>query len=141
VSEDHGRTWSECEPLLYDDGSWAYSPACLAHVFRSSRNGRFYLITNLADGPCINCDPRTKLQIAEIDPDTLRIKKDTVTIERQPAELGETPLTRFSNFRWFEDRQTGDLVLYVTPGGTGDAATPQHEIIGKSYRYDIRLPD
>ncbi|HCU37792.1 MAG TPA: hypothetical protein DGT21_20850 [Armatimonadetes bacterium] len=142
LSDDEGWTWSECRPLLYDDGSWAYSPACLANVFRSKKNGRFYLITNLAEGPCINCDPRTRCQIAEIDTDTMAIRKDTVTvIDRQPDELGETPCTRFSNFRWFEDRETLDIVLYMTPGGTGMGPAPDCEILGNAYRYDISLPE
>jgi hypothetical protein len=141
TSSDDGRTWSPGEPLLYDDGSCAYSPSCLANVSRSRKNDRVYVITNLADGPCVNCDPRTKLQIAEIDIATLTIKRDTVTIiEEQPPELGETPQTRFSNFRWFEDRRSGDLVLYLTPGGTGQGPAPDWEMIGQSYRYDIELP-
>jgi hypothetical protein len=141
LSSDDGRTWSPGAPLLYDDGSWAYSPSCLPSVVRSRKNGRLYAITNFADGPCINCDPRTKLQIAEIDTATFTVRRDTVTIiEQQPPELGDQPLTRFSNFRWFEDRQTGNIVLYLTPGGTGQAPTPDLEMMGQSYRYDIVLP-
>jgi len=140
LSSDDGRTWSEGEPLLYDDGAMPYSPACLANVFRSRKNGRLYLITNLNPEPGNNCDPRTTLQIAEIDPKSLRIIQCTVTpIETRSGD--QPPNIRFSNFRWYEDRETLDIVLLLTacPGDVGRSPTcgcpPQ------SFRYDIRLPE
>lgn len=142
ISDDHGKTWSECRPLLYDDDSWAYSPSCLANVFRSSKNGRSYVITNFADVPPVNCDPRNKLQIAEIDTDTMRIRRDTMTIIEQRNEVaGEPELIRFSNFAWFEDRETGSVVLYLTPGSADSRPESVAGVIANSYRYDIRLPD
>ncbi len=134
LSKDEGRTWSEALPLLYDDDSFAYSPACLINVFRSSKNGRFYLITNFADRQCVNCDPRNKLYIAELDTQTFRILKKSLTIIDQRDE--SEGLARFSNFRWFEDRETKDIVLYVTPTAVNGSACASN-----SYRYDIRLPD
>ena len=125
LSADDGRTWSEPEPLIYDDGSYAYSPACLANVFRSSKNSRFYVITNFADRPCINCDPRNKLQIAEVDTATFRVKKDSVTIiEQQDKAAGQPDNIRFSNFRWYEDRETQNVMLHMTPG-PDNAGWPQ----------------
>lgn len=142
LSADDGRTWSDCEPLLFDDGSFPMSPACLANVFRSSKNGRFYIITNLCDVPPVNCDPRTKLQIAEIDTQTLRVKKETVTIiEEQDKAAGQPDEIRFSNFRWYEDRETKNIVLFLT-ASTGNAGpalcdrVPPH-----AYRYEICLPE
>ncbi|MCK5119304.1 MAG: exo-alpha-sialidase [Candidatus Latescibacteria bacterium] len=139
LSSDRGRTWSEPEPLRYTDGELAYSPACMGRVFRSKKNGRFYLITNLNDWPSHNCDPRSTLQIAEIDPETLGIIRETVTpIEtRQP---GQPINIRFSNWRSYEDRETGEFVLFMTacPGDVGrkfDCGCPPH-----CYRYDICLP-
>lgn len=142
LSSDDGRTWSECEPLLFDDGSLPMSPACLANVFRSSKNGRFYMITNFCDVPPVNCDPRTKLQIAEIDTETLRVRKDTVTIiEQQNKAVGQPDEMRFSNFRWYEDRETKDIVLFLTGGtATGDPAL-RDRVPPHAYRYDLRLPE
>ncbi len=136
ISENDGKTWSEPEPLLFDDGSYAYSPACFIGAFRSSKNGRLYVMTNLADGPCVNCDPRNKLYIAEIDTDTFRIKKDTVAfIMRNSKKAGEPDTIRYSNFRWYEDRETQNIVLFVTPcGGEGEGMNSH------SYRCDIELP-
>jgi len=137
VSEDDGKTWGEPAPLLYDDGSYAYSPACLINVFRSNKNNRFYVITNFADGPCVNCDPRNRLYIVELDTDTFRLKKDTLTIiMRNDKAAGQSDRVRFSNYRWFEDRETKDLVLYVTPCGDQGQSVQSH-----SYRCDIQLPE
>ena len=137
VSDNGGRTWGQPAPLLYDDDSYAYSPACLINVLRSSKNGRFYLITNFADGPCVNCDPRNRLYIAEIDTSTFRIKKDTLTIiDQQDKDAGQPDTVRFSNYRWYENRETQNITLYCTPcGGEGEALT------SNSYRYEIELPD
>lgn len=131
LSSDNAGTWAEPKPLLYDDGSYAYSPACLANVFCSSRNGRFYVITNLVDVPPVNCDPRNKLQIAEIYMDKMRIKKGTVTIiEQQDKEAGQPDTIRFSNFRWYEDRRTLNVILFMTPSCENAIAC----------RYEIELP-
>ena len=136
ISENDGKTWSEPEPLLFDDGSYAFSPACFIGAIRSSKNGRLYVMTNLADGPCVNCDPRNKLYIAEVDTDTFRIKKDTVAfIMRNNKEAGEPDTIRYSNFRWYEDRETGDIVLFVTPCGAEGEGVNSH-----SYRCNIELP-
>ena len=141
LSNDDGRTWSEPEPLLYDDGSYAYSPACLANVLRSSKNGRFYVMTNFAEGPCVNCDPRNRLQIAEIDTTTLTIKKDTVTIiEPQDESLNQPDNIRFSNFRWYEDRETQNIVLHMTPGHDGSGWPQGYRPSLCAYCYEIELP-
>lgn len=141
LSSDDGQTWSALEPLIYDDGSYAYSPACYADVLRSSKNGRFYVITNFADAPCINCDPRTKLYIAEINPETCRIRKDTLTIvEQQDKEAGQPDTIRFSNFCWYEDRATRNVVLYMTPSAGNAGRSPQCKVPPHAFCYDIELP-
>ena len=138
TSADEGRTWSEPEPFRYTDGRQVYSPACLAHVFRSTRNGRLYLITNLLDQPTTGCDPRTTLQIAEVDMDSLRLIPETVTaIETRDARAGQPETIRFSNWRRYEDRETGHIVLLMT-GCPGDVG--RHETCGvppHSYRYEV----
>ncbi len=48
---------------------------------------------------------------------------------------GKPNTLRYSNFRWYEDRETGDIVLYVTPcGGEGEGVNSH------SYRCNIELP-
>ena len=131
LSNDDGWTWADPEPLLYDDGSYAYSPACMGVLFRASATKRIYLITNLADAPCVNVLPRNKLQIAQIDTRLTRIRKDSVTIiEQQDKAAGQSDEIHFSNFSCYEDRETKNLVLFMTacPGIPPDA-----------YRYEIEL--
>ena len=151
VSEDGGRTWTDGQMLRYDDRGGAYAPASFSRVFVSSKNGRLYVITNLTDLPCYGCDPRTKLQIAEIDLDTLRVIRDSVTTIEQWHE-GQQESIRFSNFAWQEDRQTGNMILYMTPapGPTGTWAegdvkdTPRSldvQVPPHAYRYEIVLPE
>jgi len=141
TSDDMGKTWSAPQLLRYDDGQQVYNPACLAHVFRSGKNGRLYIITNILDSPTHGCDPRTALHIAEIDMTTLRVVRDTVTaIESRDPAQGQPPNIRFSNWRRYEDRQTKNIVLFMTgcPGNVG-----RHETCGvppHSFRYEIILP-
>ncbi len=141
VSSDMGKTWSDAEPVRYEDGELMYSPACLGHVFRASRNGKCYIITNILEKPSHDCDPRTTLQIAELNPETFRVMRDTVTvIEERDPDLGQPETIRFSNWRRYEDRKTGDIVLLMTacPGDVGrfeECGVPPH-----SYRYDITVP-
>ncbi len=151
VSEDGGHTWTDGQMLRYEDRGAVYAPASFSRVFLSSKNGRLYLITNINDRPCYGCDPRTKLQIAEINMDTLRVIRESVTIIDQRHE-GQQESIRFSNFAWQEDRPTGNMILYMTPttGPTGsweagdirdtprspDCAVPPH-----CYKYEIVLPD
>lgn len=142
TSADQGRTWSEPTLLRLADGRQAYGPASLTHVFRSSRNGRLYLITNLLDRPTVACDPRSTLQIAELDPQSFRVRPETVTvIETRDVAAGQPENIRFSNWRRYEDRENGHIVLLMT-GCPGDVG--RHETCGvppHSYRYEITLPE
>ncbi len=139
ISEDNGWTWSPGEPLLYDDGGYVLSPASLGNVFRSSKNGRFYAITNFIDEPTYNCDPRTKLQIAELDTTTLRVIRDSVTVIDE-REGDEPEYIRFSNFRWYEDRETQDIALYMAHNAGDTGRSVGCGLDPHNYRYDIRLP-
>jgi len=142
ISADQGKTWSEPEPLRFSNGQQLYCPASLAHVFRSTKNGRLYIITNILDKPTIGCDPRTTLQIAEIDMVTLRVLPETVTvIESRNLAEGQPENIRFSNWQRYEDRETKNIILVMTgcPGDVGRSETcavPPH-----SYRYEIVLPE
>ena len=150
VSEDGGVTWTSGQVLRYEDRGAVYSPASFARTFVSSKNGRVYVIANFADLPCYNCDPRTKLQIAEVNMDTLRVIRDSVTSIDEWHE-GQQESIRFSNFAWHEGRHTGNMLLYMTPapGPTGTWAegdvkdTPRGidvQVPPHCYRYEICLP-
>lgn len=142
TTSDQGKTWSEPELLRFTDGRQVFCPASLTHVFRATKNGRLYLITNILDRPTVACDPRTTLQIAEIDMTTLRVMPETVTvIETRDVAAGQPANIRFSNWRRYEDRETRNIVLVMTgcPNDVGRYETcgvPPH-----CYRYEITLPE
>jgi len=136
-TEDGGRTWRLSEPLRFDDGATVYSPCAWSAFAHSRRTGKWYWIGNILSEPTWgDCDPRYPLQIVELDPWALRLRKSTLTIieDRRPED---DRWVRFSNFRVYEERGSGDLILLMqksycefAPSGL---PTP-------SYRYRINLP-
>jgi len=161
VSTDHGVTWSRVKPLRYDDGGWVHSPASMPTLIRSIKNGRLYFIGNILPLPLIyrkvytpqeaeELDlwqnppegmsiPRTALHIGEIDAHTFRLKRETVTVidRREPNEPRSLHL---SNFCTYQDRETKDIVLFMTrdPGDARDRA--KDNVSRDLFRYDICLP-
>lgn len=137
VTTDGGASWHSDGPLRFDDGAHVYSPSAWSVFVRSSRSGKWYWIGNILSEPTYGkCDPRYPLQIVELDPATLRLKRATVTVidDRAPDD---DKWVRLSNFRVYEERGTGDLILllrkayceFAPPG----LPTP-------NYRYRIHLP-
>ncbi len=112
VSEDGGRTWASPRPLAYDDGRIIYSPRSFHTAFRSIKNGKVYIVMNIATAPCWNCDPRTHLYLVEVDANTLGVDRDRVTlIEAKHSEHHE--LVRFSNFQMLQERRSGNPVVFM----------------------------
>lgn len=138
LSRDGGRTWSAPEPFSFDDGEPFFSPASGSRLIRSSRQGRLYWIGNITPTNPDGNRPRYPLVIAEVDEVRCRLRRDSVrTIDdRQPADPSRVTL---SNFRVYEDRETGDFVLSMAriqerekPDGSADLTSP-------SYEYRISL--
>ena len=77
--------------------------------------------------------PRVPLYMAEVDERTASIKKNTLTVieDRQP---GDTPQIQFSNFSVLENRETGEVELYMTRFGERE-----DWCMADTYRYTIRL--
>jgi hypothetical protein len=137
TSRDGGRSWEDIRPLSFSDGGPLYSPSAYSEFIRSSKNGKWYWIGNILPAPTYGgCDPRHPLQIAELDPKTLGIKRDTVTVI-QDRSTDEPPLVRYSNFRVYEERGSGDFVLLMTQGYSEKEANP---VKHPTYRYRIRFP-
>jgi hypothetical protein len=142
TSRDLGKTWSIPEPFRFDDGQILNAPACMGQLYRSGKNGRLYLIDNILDRPVFGHDPRYPLRIVEVDEATLRLKRDTLTtIETRDEGRGQSEAIRFSNWARYEDRETKNLVLFITgcPGNIG-----RHETCGvppHSFRYEIEFPE
>ena len=136
ISQDGARTWSKPEPLRYDTGEDFSSPASGSRLIRSSRNGKLYWLGNIVPENPDGSLPRQPVQIAEVDEDKVALKKDTVSIidDRRPDD---PPVVHLSNFRVYEDRETGEIVMNLArlfERGPKDNTSP-------SYQYRIRIED
>lgn len=117
-SEDRGETWAEPVPLACDDGTLIESSSTGSALIRSEVNDKLYWLGNLCmDGkrPYGNM-PRSPLFICEIQEDPVAIKRKTITMV-DGAQPGEDPDTQHSNFKCYQDRLTGELVVHLTRYG------------------------
>ena len=128
VSKDGGRTWAQCKPLTYDDGSTLYSPACGSKIIRSSKNGRYYWLANILDENPRGNSPRYPLRVAEFDPVSLTTLKDTVNLidtrgENDPLDI------QVCGDVLYEDRVTKNILVM-----------PKNDLMKHYYRYGIVIP-
>ena len=117
LSSDGGKTWTEPADWRYDDGEQFFSPATMAKVLRHSRTGKLYWFGNISRGPTSGNSPRYPFYIAEIDESRPAIKRATCTVIDDYAPRRDTPAVQFSNFFVFENRQTHEFELYLSPYG------------------------
>jgi len=138
ISDDNGHSWSKPQPLTYDDDKYIYSPRSFQQTFRSIKNGRVYVLMNISERPTTGCDPRTALHMIEIDEQTLRARRDTLTvIEEKHPEHHE--LIRYSNWQTFQDRQTGNLILFMGLH-MSEFCPIRFGYDTNLYRYEVVLP-
>jgi hypothetical protein len=123
VSQDGGLTWSPVSDIRYDTGETLYSPASISHSFRSARTGKLYWIGNITEEPAVGNSPRYPLQIVEVDEEGPSFRKDTVTVidDRDPERDSEH--VQASNFSVLEDRETGNVELYLIRLGERGSGT------------------
>ena len=134
-SGDEGLTWSDPAPLPCDRGEPIESGANGSALFRSIKTGKLYWLGNL----CVHGVrpkgnwPRTPLVIAEMQEEPFAIKRDTIAVidQQQP---GEPDQVQHSNFRFYQDRETGDLVLFLTRYGERSA---EQWMQADYYRYRV----
>ena len=138
-SNDGGETWSSVVPLPCSDGSLIESSATGSALFRSIKNSKLYWIGNLClDGRHPNGNmPRSPLYIAEMQEDLVAIKRKTITVIDQ-AQPSEHPDTQHSNFKFYQDRETGDIVLYLTRYGARGYENNSW-MLADLYQYRIAL--
>ena len=118
LSDDGGQSWSAAQPLQCDDGTLIESSATGSAIIRSAHDGRLYWLGNLCiDGrrPDGNM-PRSPLVIAELAESPVALRRETIRVIDRAAPH-EHPDTQHSNFKLYQDRATGDLVLYLTRYG------------------------
>ena len=136
ISKDGARTWSKPEPLRYDTGEDFYSPASGSRLIRSSRNGKLYWLGNIVPENPEGSLPRQPVQIAEVDEHKVALKQDTVSVI-DDRRSDDPPVVHLSNFRVYEDRETGEIVMNLArlfERGPKDNTSP-------SYQYRIRIED
>ncbi len=142
LSTDGGMTWSEPQPLCYDDGGTVWTPASFSSFFRSSRTGACYWLANILPGPVHGQTPRYPLAIAEFDPATCRvIRRSIQVIQDRPAHLPEE--VRYTNWGLYEERGTGDLIMTMPEQPklmNFSAMTRPEHFTADCFRYRIRLP-
>lgn len=137
VSDDGGLTWQPVTDVRYDTGETFYSPASISHLFRSRKTGKLYWMGNITDTPPNGNSPRYPLQIVEVDETIPAFKRDTLALvdDRDPARDSEH--VQLSNFSVVEDRETGDLEVYLVKlgekGGGDDVWSAD------AYRYTLRF--
>jgi hypothetical protein len=109
ISEDGGFHWTRPEAWHYSNGKDFYSPASMSQIIQHS-NGRMYWLGNINPANTHGNADRYPLVIGEIDPQSLMLIEESVTVmdTRGPEDPAGLQL---SNFYAFEERETGDIVL------------------------------
>jgi len=75
------------------------------------------------------------LVVAEVQEQPFALKRDTITVigDRAP---GEPEKVQVSNFRFYQDRLTGELVVFVTRYAE---RSEQDWLLADYYRYRVEL--
>jgi hypothetical protein len=137
-SRDDGETWSAPVPLPATGGDPIESGANGSALIRSVKNGKLYWLGNLAlNGEHASANwPRSPLVIAEVQEDPFALKRDTLFIIDQRADR-DSPKVQLSNFRYYQERDTGDLLIFLTRLG---AESEKQWRLADGYRYRVRMP-
>lgn len=138
-SGDRGMNWSPPEPLPATGGDSIESGSNGSALFRSERNGRLYWLGNLAlDGrrPRGNW-PRWPLCLVEVQESPWALKRETI-FRVDTCSGTDTDQVQLSNFRFYQDRETGELVIFLTRYAERSA---KEWMLADYYRYRVALPD
>lgn len=109
-SADGGMTWGSAEPLLFDDGSPVHTPASVSAFYNSTTTGKTYWIGNILDAPVYAQTPRYPLKFAEFDIEKPSLVRDSVRLIQDRPD-GAHEHVRYTNFGYYEDRKSGDLII------------------------------
>ncbi len=132
------RTWSEAKPFTYSDGTNFFSPTACSTLLRSRKNDRIYWIGNISPANPTASYPRFPLVIGEVDKETRGLIRESVVILDTRNPTWESSTLQLSNFRVYEDRATGNLIVTLTRlDGTGSS---RQTATAPSW-YLIELPD
>ena len=137
-SRDDGQTWSLPVPLPATGGDPIESGANGSAFFRSIKNGRLYWLGNLAlrgERPKGNW-PRSPLCLVEVQEEPFALIRDTIFVVDE-RNFNDSPRVQMSNFRFYQDRKTGDVVIFLTRYGEH---SEQQWMLANYYRYRVEIP-
>lgn len=137
-SRDDGETWSAPVPLPATGGDPIESGANGSAFFRSIKNGKLYWLGNLAlrgERPQGNW-PRSPLCLVEVQEEPFALKRDTIFAVDE-RNFNDSPRVQMSNFRFYQDRETGDLVIFLSRYGE---LSEKEWMIADYYRYRVEMP-
>jgi hypothetical protein len=137
-SRDEGESWSTPVPLPATGGEPIESGANGSALFRSNKNGKLYWMGNLALGGerAKGNWPRSPLVIVEVQEEPFALKRETIFAVDERAD-NDSPQVQLSNFRFYQDRVTGDLVVFLTRYGEHSA---KEWMLADYYRYRVEMP-
>ncbi len=115
ISSNGGRTFSDVQPWTYDNGARFYSSASPGNFLKHS-NGRLYWLGNVCHSPPHGNHPRYPLILGEVNQRTGLLIRHSLTAidDRQPHH---SEAVQFSNCKFFEDRETHAIEIYLTAYG------------------------
>jgi len=137
-SRDEGETWSAAVPLPATGGDPIESGANGSALFRARKNGRLYWLGNLAlrgERPHGNW-PRSPLCLVEVCEEPFALWRDRIFAVDE-RNFNDSPRVQMSNFRFYQDRATGDLVIFLTRYGE---RSEKEWMRANYYRYRVELP-
>lgn len=109
VSRDGGLTWGEVRRWTYTDGTPFYSSSGFSLLVRHS-DGTRYWFGNISETVPKGNGPRYPLVVGRVDPETLLLDKDSITVI-DDRRAGDSEKLHLSNFNVVEDRRNGDFLL------------------------------
>ena len=121
ISDDQGRTFSDPTPLLFDDGSVMLSSSSLSLMIRAS-DGRVYYCGVITDQEPKGNWPRYPVCLAEIDPASATVKKDSVIVVVD-RHGDDTDKAQYVNHWIYEDPRRNGFVVLTPHYRTTDTET------------------
>ncbi|MBI2928665.1 MAG: exo-alpha-sialidase [Verrucomicrobia bacterium] len=137
-SRDDGETWSAPVPLPATGGDPIESGANGSALFRSSKNGKLYWMGNLAlRGERAQGNwPRSPLVLVEVQEEPFALKRETIFVVDERG-YNDSPRVQMSNFRFYQDRATGDVVIFLSRYGEH---SEKQWMLADYYRYRVEMP-
>jgi hypothetical protein len=137
-SNDDGVNWSPPVPFSATEGEPLESGANGSAFVRSIKNGKLYWLGNLAlRGERAKGNwPRSPLCLVEVQESPFALKRETIFAVDERT-FNDSPRVQMSNFRFYQDRKTGDLIIFLSRYGE---QSEKEWMLANYYRYRVELP-